>query len=118
MDRVLKDKRVSLLLIIVCLAAYIILNFTRNAYTAALAGIIKDGIFSKTNAGAINSSFWITYSLAQIWGSSFIDRVSPFKILALALIGTFFSNIAMAISSSFAIIFVARALSGIFQFGV
>ena len=34
------------------------------------------------------------------------------------MIGTFFSNIAMAISSSFAIIFVARALSGIFQFGV
>lgn len=57
MDRVLKDKRVSLLLIIVCLAAYIILNFTRSAYTAALAGIIKDGIFSKTNAGQLIPAF-------------------------------------------------------------
>lgn len=118
MNKKLNDKNASLVLLVVCFIAYTLVAFTRNAYTAAIAGIVKDGVFSKTDAGIISSSFNITYSVAQIIGSYYVDRISPFKIFTIGLVGTVISNIVMSMSSSFAVIFIARAFSGIAQFGV
>ncbi len=118
MNKTLTDRRASLIIVLMCFIAYTIIGLTRNAYTAALAGIISDGIFTKTAAGTINSSFYITYSLAQILGSFYVDKISPFKVITIGLIGTMLANVAMSVSASFAVIFIARAFIGIAQFGV
>jgi len=118
MNKSLENQKMSVILVLVCFTVYTLISFSRSAYTAAIAGIIDDGIFSRTAAGTINSSFYITYSLAQILGSFFVDKVSPFKLIALALVGTILANIAMTFSASFVVIFFARSCVGIVQFGV
>lgn len=118
MNKTLTDRKSSLILVLVCFATYTILSITRYAYTSAIAGIINDGIFSKAAAGTINSSFYVTYGLSQLLGSFYVDKISPFKTISIALIGTVLANIAMSLSSSFAVIFIARSFCGIAQFGV
>ncbi len=118
MNRTLKDANASILLVIICFVAYTLIGFSRSAYTAAIAGIISDGIFSKTAAGTISSSFYITYSLSQIIGSFYVDKISPFKVIAFGLIGTIIANVFMAQFPTFTVIIIARSLTGIVQFGI
>ena len=63
MNKTLTDKKMSLILVLVCFVTYTVLGVTRYAYTSAIAGIINDGIFSKAAAGTINSSF-------SVWNKS------------------------------------------------
>ncbi|MBR3761451.1 MAG: MFS transporter [Lachnospiraceae bacterium] len=118
MNRILTDRRTSLLIVIVCFVTYTLIGFSRSAYTAAIAGIIDAGIFTKTAAGTINSSFYITYSITQILGSFYVDKISPFKIIALGLIGTIIANVIMGLYASYSVIFIARSFTGIVQFGI
>ncbi len=118
MNKTLEDRKSSLILVLVCFVMYTTLALTRYAYTSAIAGIINDGIFSKAAAGTINSSFYITYGLSQFLGSFYVDRISPFKTISIALIGTVLANIAMSVSSSFAVILIARSFCGLVQFGI
>ncbi len=118
MTKYLEDKRASLILVIVCFITYIIIGLTRNAYSAAIVGIINEGYFSKSDAGIIATSFNITYCLSQIVGSYFVDRVSPFKIILTGAVVTIFANIAMSINPTYWTIFIARGVCGIAQFGI
>ena len=117
MTKYLEDKRVSLILVIVCFMTYVIIALTRNAYGAAIVGIISEGYFTKSQAGVISTSFNITYCLSQIVGSYFVDKVSPFKLILLGTIVTIFANIAMSITPTYWVIFVARGVCGVAQFG-
>ena len=117
MTKYLEDKKASTAVLLVCFVAYTIIAFARNAYTAAVPGIIAEGIFTKMDVGTINSSFFLTYGAVQIFGSFLTDKIAPFKIIMLGLFGTTLANIAMAVSPTYSVIFIARAASGIAQFG-
>lgn len=118
MVKYLENKRVSQILIIVSFLTYTIIGLTRNAYSAAIVGIISEGYFSKSDAGIIATSFSITYCISQIVGSYYVDRVSPFKIIVLGSVVTIFANVAMSLSPTYWTIFIARGVCGIAQFGV
>ena len=118
MTKYLEDKRASLILVIVCFITYAIIGLTRNAYSASIAGIVSEGYFTKSQAGVIATSFNITYCLSQIVGSYFVDKVSPFKIILLGTIVTILANIAMSINPTYWVIFIARGVCGIAQFGI
>ena len=118
MDKYLENKRASLILITVCFLTYSIIGLTRNAYSAAIVGIIKEGYFSKSDAGIIATSFSITYCISQIAGSYFVDRISPFKLIVFASVVTIIANIAMSLSPTYWVIFISRGICGIAQFGV
>lgn len=118
MTKYLEDKRASLILIVICFITYTIIGLTRNAYGAAIVGIIKEGYFTKSDAGIIATSFNITYCLSQIVGSYFVDKVSPFKIILLGAVVTIFANIAMSINPTYWTIFIARGVCGVAQFGI
>ena len=118
MVKYLENKKASLILITVCFLTYTIIGLTRNAYNAAIVGIIKEGYFTKTDAGIIATSFNITYCISQIAGSYFVDRVSPFKLIVFAAVVTILANIAMSLNPTYWMIFIARGICGIAQFGV
>lgn len=118
MTKYLEDRKASIILVVVCFITYIIIGFTRNAYSAAIVGIISEGYFTKSQAGVIATSFNITYCLSQIVGSYFIDKISPFKIILMGTIVTIFANIAMSINPTYWVIFIARGICGVAQFGI
>lgn len=102
----------------VCFITYSIIGLTRSAYGAAIAGIVNEGYFSKSDAGIIATSFSITYCISQIVGSYYVDRISPFRIIFLGSVVTIFANIVMSISPTYWVIFIARGICGIAQFGI
>lgn len=118
MTKYLEDKRASLILVVVCFITYTIIGLTRNAYGAAIVGIIKEGYFTKSDAGIIATSFSITYCISQIVGSYFVDKISPFKIILFGAVVTIFANIAMSLSPTYWTIFIARGICGVAQFGI
>lgn len=118
MTKYLEDRKASIILVVVCFITYIIIGFTRNAYSAAIVGIISEGYFTKSQAGVIATSFNITYCLSQIVGSYFVDKISPFKIILMGTIVTIFANIAMSINPTYWVIFIARGVCGVAQFGI
>ena len=118
MTKYLEDKRASFILIMVCFITYSIIGLTRSAYGAAIAGIVNEGYFSKSDAGIIATSFSITYCISQIVGSYYVDRISPFRIIFLGSVVTIFANIVMSISPTYWMIFIARGICGIAQFGI
>lgn len=118
MTKYLENKRASLILIIVCFLTYTIIGLTRNAYSAAIVGIIREGYFSKSDAGIIATSFSITYCISQIAGSYFVDRISPFKLIVFASVVTILANVAMSLTPTYWVIFISRGICGIAQFGV
>ena len=118
MTKYLENKKASLILIAVCFLTYSVIALTRNAYVAAIAGIIKEGYFSKTDAGVIATSFNITYCISQIAGSYFIDKISPFKIIVFGSVVTIFANLVMSLNPTYWSIFICRGICGIAQFGI
>ena len=118
MTKYLEDKKASLILVVVCFITYTIIGLTRNAYGAAIVGIINEGYFTKSDAGIIATSFNITYCISQIIGSYFVDKVSPFKIILIGAIVTIFANVAMSLNPTYWTIFIARGICGVAQFGI
>ena len=118
MTKYLEDKKVSLILVIVCFITYTIIALTRNAYSAAIVGIVAEGYFTKSDAGFVATSFSITYCISQIIGSYYVDRFSPFKVIFLGAVVTIFANIAMSLSPTYWVIFTSRGVCGVAQFGI
>ncbi|MBE7049228.1 MAG: MFS transporter [Ruminococcaceae bacterium] len=118
MTKYLEDKKASHILIIVCFLTYTIIALTRNAYAAAIASIVAEGYFTKSDAGIVATSFSITYCVSQIIGSYYVDRFSPFKVIFMGALVTIFANIAMSLTPTYWVIFISRGLCGVAQFGI
>ena len=87
----LESKKYSLLIFIACFAAYTSSYIGRINYSAALPAIIGDGLFTKSQAGIIGSSFFFVYGAFQIINGFLGDKISPFKMI---IAGTFLSSCA------------------------
>ncbi len=114
----LEDEKTSWLAFIACFIAYSMICMTKNTYSAAIAAIVSDGLFTKSNAGLINASFYLFYGISQFAGGYLADRISPFKIILIGLIGSIIINAVMALSSSFLVMLAAWSLNGIALFGI
>lgn len=114
----LEDEKTSWLAFWTCFIAYTSICMSNNTYSAAIAAIVQEGIFSKTNAGVINSCFFLFYGSTQFLGGYLADRVSPFKIIMIGLTGAALANAGMAASGSFAGMLIAWSVNGATQFGV
>ena len=114
----LENEKISWLAFAACFIVYVVFCMTRNTYSAAIAAIVQEGLFTKANAGVINSAFYLLYGSAQFVGGYMADRVSPYKIIIAGLIGGILTNAAMALSNSFLIMLIAWSLNGLAQFGV
>ena len=101
-----------------CLIVYTAICMSRNAYSSAMAEIIRLGLFPKSTAGLITSAFNLFYGVSQFFGGWLVDRTSPFSVLLIGLAGCGVSNVAMALSGAdFTVMAVAWSLSGLSLFG-
>ena len=61
-------EKTSMILFVTAWLVYAIVSMTRNTYAAAIASIIGENIFDKTQAGTINASFYLFYGSMQLFG--------------------------------------------------
>lgn len=113
-----KEEKASWFLFIIAWIVYAIVSMTKSAYNASMASIIGEGLFDKTQAGTISASFYLLYGSAQLLGAKILDKISPMKLVLMALIGTLISIMAMAVSKSFVMMLVFWSFCGLVQFPI
>lgn len=114
----LEAKRISRLTFFACFISYTIICMSKATFSAAIAPIVEEGLLSKPNAGMINSAFYLFYAVSLFFGGYLSDRISPFKLVLVGLVGSFISNAVMAVWQSFPVLLIAQSFSGLAQFAV
>lgn len=113
-----KEEKASLALFAVCWLVYAIVCMTKNAYSASIASIVREGIMTKSLAGVINSGYYVFYGAAQLLLVKLVDRISPVKLINISLFGALISMIGFAVAKSFAAMLVLWCLTGLLQFAI
>ena len=96
---------------------YLISYLDRTTISVAAPKIIAEFHFSKGQMGAIFSAFATTYALLQIVGGTLGDRFGPRRVLALLMTWWSIFTVATAFASSFASLYIVRALFGLGEAG-
>ncbi len=113
-----KEKKASIVLFLACWVVYAVVSMTKSAYSTAIASILQEGLFAKTQAGLISAGFYLFYGGAQLLFLKIIDKLSPTTLVSLTLVGTIFSMVGMAFSNSFAAMLVFWCFCGLVQFAI
>ncbi len=114
----LKNEKTSHFLFISVWILYMVVCLTKNTYAAAIASIVDEGLFSKSAAGIINAAFYLIYGLAQLFLSRLTDKIPPWRMLYVGLLGALICNTAMAMTRSFSVMLIAWSVNGLLQFAV
>lgn len=108
----------SIYIFLACFVSYAIICMTKTTYSSAIATIVSEGVLTKSNLGLINAAFYLFYGSTQFLGGYLSDRISPFLILLIGLVGSAAANIVMANSDAFIVLLVAWSFNGAIQFGI
>ncbi len=117
-DKLKNREKASVVLFVVCWITYAIISMTKSAFSASIASIVEEGLFTKSHAGAINAGYYLLYGSAQILLVKFIDKVSPIKLISIALIGAAIAMFGFALASDFLTMFILWSIMGLLQFAV
>ncbi len=102
-----------------CLAiTFTVITFAKINYSASVAFVVSKGMFSKTEAGIINSTYFLIYALFQIFAGKLLDRMSPYFAVSFSIVGGIAVNIVLAFTTDFAFVMILWTLNGFFQFSV
>lgn len=108
-----QKKKISSILIWCVFMMYAVATFTKINYSAAIAHIVKEGIFSKTDSGIIGAAFYLVYGAGQIFGTKPVDKYSPYSVTAAGFFGSLLCNIALCFSSSYIWVLTVWSLNGL-----
>lgn len=78
-----------------CWLAYSCSYIGRTNYSAAVAAIVSEGLFTKSQAGLVGTVFFFCYGAGQLFSGRLGDRFSPFKMVFGGLLISSAANLAM-----------------------
>ena len=113
-----REEKLSIFLLAVCLVMYVLVCMTKSNYTASIAFIVKEGIFTKAKSGLISACFYLIYSVGQIIGGFITDRISPYKVISIGIAGSLLINLALCFTTRFEFVLVLWSICGVIQFGI
>lgn len=105
----------SRIVVVVLWLIYASAYFGRTCYSAAIASIVSNGIYTKADIGIVGTVFFICYGVGQIVNGIVGDRVNPFKMV---LCGAFLSGlccVSIAFADSILAMSIIWGANGIFQ---
>ncbi|MGN0515973.1 MFS transporter [Eubacterium sp.] len=111
----LNDIKKSRLIVIALWVIYACAYFGRTCYSAAIASIVSDGIYTKSEIGLVGTAFFICYGVGQILSGIAGDRVNPFAMVLLGAIGSGACCFSMALTKSLVLMAVIWGANGVFQ---
>lgn len=118
MDRAYRDDNRNVILFLGCFFAYALSTLTKSNYTASVAYVVSQGMFSKANAGLIASAFYIFYGTGQVLGGVLVDKISPYKMISVGVIGALICNLILCFTYDFKMVMVVWSVSGLVQMGI
>ena len=114
----LRDNKKSILLFVLLFISYALIYLTKNCFSAAMAGIVNDGIMTKSQTGLLSAMFYLIYAPFQIVGGVAADKISPFKLLVFGFVGAGICNLLVFFAESYIAIMIIWSINAIVQFGV
>jgi len=118
MDISLKEEKMSLTIFFIVLFTYILICVEKAAFSASIVGMVSDGLFTKSKAGIINGCFFIFYGGGQLFGGRFVDKISPYKMIMIAVAGALLAVVGISVSSNFYAMLIIWSFGGFIQFAM
>ena len=97
---------------------YALVYMTKNCFSSAMASIVAEGVFTKSEVGLITSLFYLVYAPFQIFGGFVADKKSPEMLIKIGLIGGGISNLVIFFNQNYYVILVSWVFNGIVQFAL
>ncbi|MGL4338338.1 MAG: MFS transporter [Turicibacter sp.] len=113
--RKITNKKAVLALFAICWVAYFSSYLGRLNYSAVISEFLNASILSKTQAGLINTAYFVCYATGQIINGYLGDKISPKRMMTCGLVLSALCNLFMGFSTSFIIMVTLWALNGYFQ---
>ena len=114
----LENKKESRYFFIFIWIMYAMVYMTKNCFSSAMASIVAEGVFTKTQVGLITSLFYLVYAPFQIVGGFVADKKSPEKLIQIGLIGGAISNLIIFFNQNYYVILITWVFNGIVQFAL
>lgn len=113
-----QEEKVSWFIFITSFTVYAIISMTKNAYSASIASIVAENIFTKSQAGVINSGFYLFYGAGQLVFFKQIEKFSASKYVIITLLSTIVCILGMAVFNNFFCMLFFWCLCGLIQFAI
>lgn len=111
-----KDKiKISKWLFAMCWLAYCTVYLGRINYYAALASVVEEGLFTKSQAGLMGTLFFFCYGGGQLFSGILGDTLSPYKMIMAGLFVSALSNLLLPLQSSYIIMALLWGINGLAQ---
>lgn len=95
--------------------AYSCSYFGRHNFSAAVAGIVAQGIYTKSQIGIVGTVFFVVYGLGQLVNGFMGDKFSPYKMIILGTFVSSLANLLMCFANSLAAMAVVWGINGFAQ---
>lgn len=113
MTKALQNAKTSRILFVMCWIVYGFSYIGRLNYSAALAGMIESGTFTRAQGGLIGTVFFVCYGGGQLIAGYLGDRISPFKMIGTGLFLATLANAMMFFSKSYPIMLLFWGINGL-----
>ena len=87
----------------------------RYNFSAAVAGIVADGLFNKSEMGIVGTVFFFVYGSGQLINGFMGDRLSPFKMIFVGSFVSAIANFLMCFSTSLPMMILVWGINGFAQ---
>ena len=105
----------TLVIILLCCLGYFVSYLTRKNFSTAIAGIVEQTEFSKSQLGIVETALLISYGVSQIVTGFLADKFKPQNVVMSGLIITTACNAVFPLFNSIAAFAVVWAINGIGQ---
>lgn len=114
----LENKSVSKRFFWILWVMYAVVYMTKSCYSAAMASIVHEGVFTKSQTGLITAAFYFVYAPLQILGGIFADRYNPERMIKIGLVGSGIANLIIFCNQNYYVMLLAWIFNAVVQFAL
>jgi len=103
------------IIFLICWITYVCAYLCRVNLSSVLSKLESSLNVSTGLLGVLGSVFFISYAIGQLLNGFIGDRISPYKFIIIATLGTGVLNVLISASTNYYIIMICWALNGYFQ---
>ena len=98
-----------------CWVVYFSSYLGRLNFSGVMSQMMAENLMDKSQAGLVNTVFFVTYAAGQLINGVLGDRCSPRWMLFIGCMGAGICNLMGGVTRNFGVILLLRALDGYFM---
>ena len=98
-----------------CWIVYCCSYFGRYNFSAAIADIVNQGLYTKTQMGVVGTVFFVVYGSGQLINGVLGDRFSPYKMIFFGTFVSSLANLSMCFASNLTWLCIVWGVNGFAQ---